>query len=86
MRAPEEENLFTPEEGIKDKASIREHIPWDRVGLLHATGIRLVSFAHLGIADIVIRAVWPTVRVFGPEVRRRWVRKIIINCGRRNTT
>jgi hypothetical protein len=76
-------NLFTLEEGIKDKSGIGKHVTRERERLLHAARIWQVSFTHARIADVVIRAIRLAVRVFGSDVRRRRVREVIINCVKR---
>ena len=72
-------NLFTLEEGVKYKTSIGEHVLWERTLLLHAARIRMISFAHVWIGDIVIGAIWHAIPVFRPEVCRRRVRQVIVN-------
>jgi hypothetical protein len=47
-------NLFTLEEGIKHKASIGKHVPWERAHLLYAARIRLVSLSHIRIGKVVM--------------------------------
>ena len=64
-------NLFTFEECIEHKTSLGKHVAWESMYLLYAARIRLSGFAHLRIGDIVIRAICRTIRVLGPEIRRR---------------
>jgi len=62
-------NLFTLEEEVKNKASIGKHVAWEMVCLLHTTRVWLVSLAHIGITEIIKRAIWHAIRIFGPNVR-----------------
>jgi hypothetical protein len=78
-------NLFTLEKCIEDEASIGEHVEWQRVRLLYTARIRLIGLAHLRTADIVIRAIWCAIRVFGPEVRRRREGQVVVNYSMRGT-
>ena len=78
-------NLFTLEKCVEDEASIREHVEWQMVRLLYTARIRLVGLAHVRTADIVIRAIWCAIRVFGPEVRRRRVGQVVVNYSTRDT-
>jgi hypothetical protein len=78
-------NLFTLEECIEDKTGIGEHVVGESVLLLYAARIRLVSLAHLRIADVVIGAIWLAVGIFISEVRRRGMGQVVVNCGRRHT-
>ena len=79
-------NLFTLEESIKDEASIREHVEWQRVRLLHAARIRLVGLSHLRIANIVIRTICRTIRVFRPDIRRRRMGQVVVNYNMQDTS
>ena len=64
-------DLLTLEEGIKDKAGIGKQVIWERMLLLYAARIRLVSLAHSRIADIIIGAIWRAVGIFVSKERRR---------------
>jgi len=64
-------NLFTFEGCIKHKTSIGENVVLESMCLLYAARIRLVGLAHLRIANIVMRGICRTIRVLGPEIRRR---------------
>ena len=47
--------------------------------LLHTARIGHSSLAHVWVANIVVRAIGPTILVFRADVPSRWVRKVVID-------
>lgn len=71
-------HLLSLEQSIEDEGRIRQLIWWERVRLLDTPGIRRKRPAHVGNIDVVIRAIGLPEIMRLADLRRRWMRQIVI--------